>query len=133
MAKKGERTAVYTNTGLAIAQGKRAKKINKDAFFACLELFIQGRATTKVCAEALGLSEPTLKTRFNIVLLGEVPPDDWWLKEGEAEDKRFGVGRKNRGYTINKDCKRWQEATKLRKLKENLKNTPVSKVSIHKL
>lgn len=73
------------------------KKINKEKFLKCIELFCEGRVNSMTCAAALGISYPTFVKRANVFLSGEPMPKEWFLEDEDTEEEelaKWKVGRK---------------------------------------
>lgn len=60
------------------------KKVDREKFYDLLNLFVSGGITLDAASKAIGLSRPTLRKRWNAVLLNEEIPEAWFL-DGDVE------------------------------------------------
>ncbi len=69
--------------------GYTMKKMDRDAFFTCMELLLEHKVNTKMCAEVLGVCEPTFRKRACKFLMSEID-ERWFFKDDEPhEDGRW--------------------------------------------
>ena len=61
--------------------GGWVKQINKDKFYGSLEMFLSGNISLCKAAEMVGLSVPTLRKYYEIVITGKKLPEN--LFKGE--------------------------------------------------
>ena len=65
------------------------KKVDRQLFFETYEEFLRGEISLGNAAKKIGLSIPTVTTRFDALIKGEKAPDDWFFgDEKEKKDKK---------------------------------------------
>lgn len=63
------------------------KKIDRDLFFETYYEFLRGEIKLGEAAKKLGLSVPTVTTRFGALISGEKVPDSWFF---DKKNKKGG-------------------------------------------